>query len=158
MAIRLNLHSVSAHNGLVAALRRQGKSDQAIAEFRKPIGRDPSSPSAHANLGLALYQLHGKAETNEAVDEFRKAIELDPSDADTHAYLGLALISGSRSRWTSPAISCPATLTTFYNFSGEGAPTPDSRICWVEGACSINGTILRRRPWRDMIQAALKES
>ena len=36
---------------------------------------------------------------------------------------------GSRSRWISPANSCPATSTTFDNVSAEGAPTPDSRIC-----------------------------
>ena len=53
-------------------------------------------------------------------------------------------ISGSRSRWTSPANSCPATLTTFGKFSAEGAPTPNSEICWIEGACSINGMLSRR--------------
>jgi hypothetical protein len=36
--------------------------------------------------------------------------------------------SVSRSRWTSPASSCPPMLTTFGNFSAESAPTPDSRI------------------------------
>jgi hypothetical protein len=58
-------------------------------------------------------------------------------------------ISGSRSRWISPANSCPATSTTFGNFSAEGAPTPDSRICWIEGACSISGTISRRKPRKE---------
>ena len=43
----------------------------------------------------------------------------------------------------------PATSTTFDNFSAEGAPTPDSRIYWIEGACSINGTISRRKPRKE---------
>jgi hypothetical protein len=50
---------------------------------------------------------------------------------------------------TSPANSCPATSTTFYNFSAEGAPTPDSRIYWIERTCSINGTISRRKPRKE---------
>src|SRR5580692_6137088 len=40
---------------------------------------------------------------------------------------------GKSLAWTSPANSCPATSTTFYNFSAEGAPTKDSRIYWIEG-------------------------
>src|ERR1019366_6249129 len=58
-------------------------------------------------------------------------------------------ISASRSRWTSPANFCPTTSTTFDNFSAEGAPTPDSRICWIEGARSINGTISRQKPRKE---------
>jgi hypothetical protein len=33
-------------------------------------------------------------------------------------------------------------------FSSRGA-TPDSRICWIEGAHSINGTISRRKPRKE---------
>jgi hypothetical protein len=58
-------------------------------------------------------------------------------------------ISGSRSRWTSPANSYLTTSTTFGNFSADGAPTPDSRICWIKGARSINGTISRRKPRKE---------
>ena len=59
------------------------------------------------------------------------------------------LDSGSPSRWTSPANSCPTTLTRFDNFSAERAPTPDSRNCWIEGAHSINGMISRRKPRKE---------
>ena len=47
--------------------------------------------------------------------------------------------------WTSPANSCRTTSMKFGEYSAEKAPTPDSRICWIEGALSITGTISRRR-------------
>ena len=34
-------------------------------------------------------------------------------------------------------------------FSEAGAPTPDSRICCIEGARSINGMISRRKPRKE---------
>ena len=37
----------------------------------------------------------------------------------------------------------------FGKFLTAEAPTPDSRICWIEGAHSINGTISRRKPRKE---------
>jgi Flp pilus assembly protein TadD len=43
-----------AHFNLGNALRAQGKTDEAIAEFREAIRLKPDHASAHTNLGNAL--------------------------------------------------------------------------------------------------------
>jgi hypothetical protein len=43
----------------------------------------------------------------------------------------------------------PGDFDDFDNVSAEGAPSPDLRICWIEGVCSINGTISRRKPRKE---------
>jgi hypothetical protein len=40
---------------------------------------------------------------------------------------------------------CRTTSMKFGEYPAEKAPTPDSKICWIEGALSITGTISRRR-------------
>jgi Tfp pilus assembly protein PilF len=71
------------------ALRKQGKLDEAIVEYRKAIELDPKYAGAHNNLGVALM---GQGKLDEAIAEYRKAIELDSKYAGAHNNLGIALI------------------------------------------------------------------
>jgi lipoprotein NlpI len=79
---------VAAHGLLGTALGGQGKTDEAIAEFRKAIELDPRFAVAHSSLGNVLSD---QGKTDEAIAEYRKAIELDPRDATSHISLGNTL-------------------------------------------------------------------
>jgi len=72
----------------------QGKSDEALAEWREPLKADPGSVQAHAILGLGLLQ---KGHLDEAIAEFRDAVRLDPGSAEYLAYLGDALYAKGQS-------------------------------------------------------------
>jgi len=63
---------------------KQGKHDQAIADYRKSLGIDPDQPDILKNLGLCLMAIN---QMSEAKEQFRQAIELDPSLADELAQL-----------------------------------------------------------------------
>ena len=69
-------------------LFEQGKTDEAITEFRAAIEINPDFAEAHSSLGDALREL-GKLE--EAIAEHRAAIQLRPDDAEFHDDLGITL-------------------------------------------------------------------
>jgi tetratricopeptide (TPR) repeat protein len=77
-----------AHNNLGSALEALGKTQEAIASYRRALEIKPDSAIAHNNLGNAL-QIEGKL--NEAVDCYRRALELDPAYALALCNLGLVL-------------------------------------------------------------------
>jgi tetratricopeptide (TPR) repeat protein len=83
------------------ALRKEGKLEEAITEYRKAIQVNPNNGTNYHSLGIALYE-QGKLE--EAITEYRKAIQLGPISntgslngydnsgvAITHYSLGIAL-------------------------------------------------------------------
>jgi tetratricopeptide (TPR) repeat protein len=86
--IELDLKDALSYNNLGVALRDLGKTDEAIAEFKKAIELDPNDALPHDGLGVVL---GGQGKTDEAIAEFKKAIELDPKDALAHNGLGVAL-------------------------------------------------------------------
>src|SRR5260370_160177 len=73
---------------LKAALRGQGKLDDAIAEYRRAIEIDPNYAFAHNNLGVAL---RGQGKLDDAIAEYRRAIEIDPNSERARRNLELAL-------------------------------------------------------------------
>jgi len=84
----LDPKSAKAHTDLGAALRAQGKVDEAIASYRKAFDLDPKSAKAHNNLG---YALEAQGKLDEAIACYRSSIELDPQSAWAHNSLGSAL-------------------------------------------------------------------
>jgi Flp pilus assembly protein TadD len=76
------------HNGLGIVLRHQGKSGEAIVEFKKAIELDPKDATPHSGLGVVLGD---QGKPGEAIAEFKKAIELDPKYAAPHSNLGNVL-------------------------------------------------------------------
>ena len=68
-----------------AALKDQGKLDDAIACYRRVIELDPKLAAAHNNLGIALKH---QGKLDEAIACYHKAIELDPKLAVAHYNLG----------------------------------------------------------------------
>ena len=78
---------------LGAELQAQGRTDEAIAHYRRAIALAPDDFSAHLNLGSAL-RLRGQ--TADAIDAYHRALSLRPNDADAHYNLANALMDAHR--------------------------------------------------------------
>ena len=74
---------------LASAQVRLGKTDEAIANFKKAVALDPNYAEARNNYGRLLLEL-GRVE--EAVVEIRKALKLAPGLALAHQNLGAAYL------------------------------------------------------------------
>jgi tetratricopeptide (TPR) repeat protein len=79
--------TAETHNGLGYVLARQGRTDEAVAEFRKAIDVDPKFTPACNNLAEALVQ-QGKLE--EAEQYYKRSLAEKPSAA-VHNALGVVL-------------------------------------------------------------------
>jgi len=77
-----------AHYNLGVVLAEQGKTDEAVSEFRKALRLNPDDAEAHSNLGVALAE-QGKIE--EAIPEYQEALRLNLDYAEAHYNLGVAL-------------------------------------------------------------------
>ncbi|MGE5345014.1 MAG: protein kinase domain-containing protein [Acidithiobacillales bacterium] len=87
-AIALNPGVAPVRSNLGVVLRRLGRHDDALAEFRRSLEIQPNA-LAYSNVGTCLYLL---GRYQEAVASFEKAVELAPKDFRWSAYLGDALI------------------------------------------------------------------
>jgi tetratricopeptide (TPR) repeat protein len=74
-AVNATPNNFGAHNLLGAALVREGKIDEAIAQFRRAIAIEPNYAVAHHKLGAALAQ---KQEWAAAAAEQEEALRLAP--------------------------------------------------------------------------------
>ena len=82
-----------AHNLLAVALGREGRQDEAFAEFQKSLRIRPKDAGTHFYMGL--YQAkHGQ--TDEAIRHLRLSLRLVPENPGAEANLGLALASQGR--------------------------------------------------------------
>ncbi len=81
--------SAETHNGLGYVVARQGRTDEAVAEFRKAIAADAKFTPAYNNLAEALAK-QGKLE--EAAQYYRRSLEQKPS-AGVYNALGAVLRS-----------------------------------------------------------------
>jgi tetratricopeptide (TPR) repeat protein len=66
----------------------QGKIEEAIAQYKKAISRNPKYVSAHYNLASALY---AQDKLTEAQSEYTETIRLDPKYVQAYTGLGNAL-------------------------------------------------------------------
>jgi Tfp pilus assembly protein PilF len=78
--------SFIAHNNLGSALRRDGKIDEAVAEYRMALQEHPA-PKTWSNLG-SIYREQGK--TADAIAAYREGIKSGSGSAEP--YLGLGLL------------------------------------------------------------------
>jgi Flp pilus assembly protein TadD len=83
-----NPGSWMAENNLGLALARQGRRQEAMAQFHKALEIKPDDAKALNNLGNTLV-LDGQVTAAEA--QFRKALEVNPRDAEAHSNLAGAL-------------------------------------------------------------------
>jgi protein O-mannosyl-transferase len=87
-AIRLNPTEADAHNTLGVALQRQGRLDEAAAQYAAAIRLRPARASAHNNLGT-VRQAQGRLE--EAARHYAEAVRLEPRYGEAHRNLGVVL-------------------------------------------------------------------
>lgn len=73
-----------------AELKKNSRSETALAEFRKIIEIDPEFYRAYNNLGVALA---GRGQVDEAIAHYQKALDIKPDFAEVHSNLGAALAS-----------------------------------------------------------------
>lgn len=71
----------------------EGRSDEAIADFRTALALDPRYPEAHNYLGAALYAQGNKSE---GLSHLRAAVEANPGYEHAHNNLGSALAMEGR--------------------------------------------------------------
>lgn len=78
-----------ARNNLGSVLLKQGRFEEAAAEYRRALAEHPDYWKAWSNLGAALART---GRTKPAVNCYRKALKLNPRDPATHLNLGIALL------------------------------------------------------------------
>ncbi|MFH1887286.1 MAG: tetratricopeptide repeat protein [Pseudomonadota bacterium] len=70
------------HTALGTALERQGRTDEAMEQYRIATTLDPPSATAFHNLGATLARMGRK---EESVEYFRRALEIHPMYGEAHA-------------------------------------------------------------------------
>lgn len=85
--------SAGDHVMLAEALGRQGKTSEALAEYRKAQSIDPTNGTYHRLAAEMLLSAHSN---KEALSELRKAAELSPADMTARVELAAALYTGGR--------------------------------------------------------------
>ena len=83
-----------AHNNLGLALTSQGKSADAIEQYRSALRINPNHASAHNNLGLVLAS---QGKFSEAIEQYRSALRINPDYLVARNNLGSALASQGKS-------------------------------------------------------------
>ena len=82
-----------AHNSLGNALAKNGKLDEAAAQYRKAIELLPNYSSAYYNLGVTEGR---RGRLYEAITQYRKALRANPNLATAHNNLADALLTIGR--------------------------------------------------------------
>jgi Flp pilus assembly protein TadD len=84
-----------ARNGLGLALFREGRLEEAAAQYREALRIYPAYPDAHNNLGDTLFQ---QGRTEEATAQYLEALRIIPFNAVVHNNLGNALFQLGRTK------------------------------------------------------------
>ncbi len=82
-----------AHLALGSALAREGRIDDAVAQIRAALEREPRLPEAHYNLAVLLAR---QGQLDEAISHYTAALETAPREARIHVQLGVALATRGR--------------------------------------------------------------
>jgi tetratricopeptide (TPR) repeat protein len=82
-----------AYNDLGAALRHEGRNEEAIGNFKAALAVRPEFPSALTNLGEALL---AEGQIDEAIPAIEEALRLQPDLAEAHIDLGAAFSKRNR--------------------------------------------------------------
>ena len=77
-----------AHNNLGVCLDKEGRLDEAVAEYRKALEIKPDYAEAINDLGVVLF---AKGDLEAAIAQYRKALEIQPGSAKIRYNLGNAL-------------------------------------------------------------------
>ena len=87
-ALACTSENFTAHDYLGAALAVQGRTAEAIEQYRKALAIHPAFADAHNDLAEALFK---EGRLDEAAEHFRRALDLNPRLVAAHDNLGLLL-------------------------------------------------------------------
>jgi tetratricopeptide (TPR) repeat protein len=76
------------HYDLAFVLTRQGRANDAIAEYERALARDPTHVKARTNLAVNLVNV---GQIDRASRELMRVLAIDPDNASAHTNLGLVL-------------------------------------------------------------------
>ena len=99
-----NPRNVTAHVDLGTALKKLGRNDEAMAQYRTALAIGRDDPAARRDAGVALAFARGnlgvalmkRGRTDEAIEQYRQALKYKPDFATAHYNLGIALAKGGR--------------------------------------------------------------
>jgi tetratricopeptide (TPR) repeat protein len=103
--IRKNADCWLAYNNLGVLMANAGRTDEAIAQYRKALEIHPSYAKAHFNLGNVLATA---GRPDEAIAQYEKAVQLDRNYINAHIRLGNMMLQAGR---TDEAIAHYARVT-----------------------------------------------
>jgi tetratricopeptide (TPR) repeat protein len=87
-ALSCNASNTIARNNLGRAFAEEGKSEEAIAQYRRILEIEPGYAEARNNLGIALFK---NGDLDGAIGEYRKTLETEPDYLAARINLGNAL-------------------------------------------------------------------
>jgi TolB-like protein/tetratricopeptide (TPR) repeat protein len=92
-AIELDPDYIWSHHWYALYLAARGRHSESLAEIKRALEVDPTSPQLNMVLGMIFYLARFY---DRAVDELRKAVEMDPHHVLATFYLGLAYLEKGR--------------------------------------------------------------
>lgn len=87
-SLRISDKNFVAANNFGNALIREGKTDEAVLQYKNAMAINPMSPKPYFNMGNAEYQ---QGKINNAINYYSKAIQLDPNYEQAHYNLANVL-------------------------------------------------------------------
>ena len=112
----------ACYNILGKALLSSGRTQEAIAQYKKSIEIFPNNYQVHDDLGATLLAM---GNVDEAIPHFYRALQLNPSYANAHYDLGNALMK--RDRLTTPSAT---TVSRSKILLVTGGLTPALALLW----------------------------
>ncbi|MGA9451923.1 MAG: tetratricopeptide repeat protein, partial [Verrucomicrobiia bacterium] len=92
-ALMVTKDNATAHSDLGQAFAREGRQNEALAEYREALRIEPNSADTRNNLATLLDEM-GKPD--EALAEYRRSLRLDPFNVPANINLGMVLVQLGR--------------------------------------------------------------
>ena len=133
----------TTHYNIGRALQEEGRTDAALAEYRRALELWPGQAGAHANLGVLLA---ARGDHDGALEHYREAVRINPGLAAARVGLGIELASRGQAREAIQSFEValrldPRDATVLYNLGLALASAGDR-----EQAIARLGDALKIRP------------
>ena len=92
-ALAVDPHSSYAYVNLAAAMKIQGKADEAMRYYGEALALNPKLSIAHQNLGELFLD---RGELDQAARSYRKALEIDPKSVKSYQRLATVMAKQAR--------------------------------------------------------------
>jgi len=110
-----------AHFNLADILVKQGRLDEAVAEYRADLTLQPTSEEGLGNLANVLLM---QGHTAEAITEYQQLLQIDPDSPEAHGNLSTALLSQGQIDQAIAHAQQAVALSRQIDDSGEGHNDP----------------------------------